>query len=102
VKIFLTPRARAELNDIGDAIAADNPARAASFTDGLLAKAMHLAEYPAAFPLFEPFAHRGLRGRVHGQYVIIYRIVASTVEILHFLHGARDITGLLTGEDFDA
>jgi plasmid stabilization system protein ParE len=43
-----------------------------------------------------------LRRRVHDQYVIIYRIVASTVEILHFLHGARDITGLLAGEDFDA
>ncbi|MEF3365520.1 type II toxin-antitoxin system RelE/ParE family toxin [Methylocystis sp. 9N] len=39
-----------------------------------------------------------MRRRVHGDYLIFYRIQPSAVEILHVLHGAMDYERLLFPE----
>jgi toxin ParE1/3/4 len=36
------------------------------------------------------------------QYLIFYRHVGETVEVLHVWHGARDIAALLAGFDVDS
>jgi toxin ParE1/3/4 len=37
----------------------------------------------------------GLRSVVVEQYVLFYRVTATTVEVLRFLHGARDIDTIM-------
>jgi toxin ParE1/3/4 len=36
-----------------------------------------------------------IRQKVHGNYLIFYRVVTDQVQIIHILHGARDDEGLL-------
>jgi toxin ParE1/3/4 len=36
----------------------------------------------------------GLRSFVEGSYIIFYRIVSGSIEIVRVLHGARDIESL--------
>lgn len=64
----------------------------------LLERALALATFPAAYPLLEAFAHRGIRRCAVGKYLILYRIVAPDIEVLHFIHGARDVAALLGAE----
>jgi plasmid stabilization system protein ParE len=40
----------------------------------------------------------GVRRRVHGNDMILYRVEAERVLILHIVHGARDYGRLLDGE----
>lgn len=98
MKVRLTETARAELRAIGDWIAQDDPERAASFTAELLERALALATFPAAYPVLEAFAHRGIRRCAFGKYLILYRIMAPDIEVLHFIHGARDVAALLGSE----
>jgi plasmid stabilization system protein ParE len=101
VKVFVTHTARTELAAITDWIGQDNPDRAKSFAVELLERALGLADFPSAFPLVEHFQHRGIRRRVHGQYLILYRVLADTVEVIHIVHGARDISALLAADDLE-
>jgi len=38
---------------------------------------------------------RGLRRKVHGSYLIVYRTRSDEVEIVRILHGARDLMRIL-------
>lgn len=93
--VDLTEEAESELEAIADYIARDNPARAISFLGELRTACSKLADLPQAFPLLERYASRGIRRRVHGNYLIFYRIEAERVVVIHVLHGARDYAGLL-------
>ncbi|MGI8839586.1 MAG: type II toxin-antitoxin system RelE/ParE family toxin [Caulobacteraceae bacterium] len=66
-----------------------------SFVDELREKATSLAGARLAFPLVPRFEHQGIRRRVHGDYLIFYRVGEARIEILHILHGARDYEALL-------
>lgn len=46
----LSPQVVADLREIGDYIARDNPQRAASFAGELLAHSQRIAERPEAYP----------------------------------------------------
>jgi len=50
------------------------------------------------FPLVPRFEHAGIRRRVHGNYLIFYRIGVETVDVIHVLHGAMDYEPLLFPE----
>ena len=50
---------------------------------------------PQAFPLVPRFEHTGIRRRVHGNYLIFYRIGPDAVDIIHIMHGAMDYERLL-------
>lgn len=99
MKVVLTDEARADLESIADYIAQDNPARARSFVAELLGKARGLADMPEGFPLVPCYAHLGIRRRVHGNYLIFYRVEAARVVVIHILHGARDYEALLFPEE---
>lgn len=77
-------------------IAQDNPLRALTLVQELRDKCLSLADAPLAFPLVPRYERFGVRRRVHGSYLIFYRVEAEgVVVVLHILHGATDYAGLL-------
>ena len=83
-------RVRAELEAIGDWIGEANPTRALSFVTELRCRCEALSDMPTGFPLVPRYKHLGIRRRPYGDYLIFYRVLNDTTEILHVLHGARD------------
>jgi toxin ParE1/3/4 len=78
-RLVFSPRAEADLEQIGDYLARDNPARAISFLEELRAHCDDLAT--------------GLRMAVHGRYLILFRANPDEVRIERILHGARRLEG---------
>lgn len=95
MKVVLSAEALGDLEQIGDYIAQDNPDRARSFVAELLGKARDLGDMQHAFPIIPRYAHLGVRRRVHGNYLIFYRVEDACVTVIHVLHGARDYEALL-------
>ena len=93
--VELTAEAERDLETIGDWIARDNPARAETFPSELLAVCLGLCEFPERFPLVPRYERHGVRHRVHGKYLIFYRVEAEKVVVIHVLHGAMDYYGML-------
>lgn len=95
-RLLLSPRAAADLEEIADYIARDNPARAAGFVAELEAKCRTVAEAPELYPARADLAP-GLRMAVHGRYLVFYREIASenAVRIERVLHSARHLPRLL-------
>lgn len=93
--VALTAEAERQLEEIGDRIARDNPERAISFVLELRAKCLGLADFPERFPLVSRYEDRGIRHRVHGNYLIFYRVEADQVVVIHILHGATDYAALI-------
>ncbi len=91
MKVVFAPLANQALEQIGDFIAQDNPRRALSFVRELREKARGLARSPRAFPLIPLYEARGIRRRVHGPYLILYRVETDAIVILNILHGAQDM-----------
>lgn len=98
MKVVLTTEAIDDLERIGDYIARDNPARAASFVQELIEKARLLGETPQGFPVVPRYAHLGVHRCAHNNYLIFYRVEEDRVSIIHILHGARDVDALLFPE----
>jgi toxin ParE1/3/4 len=80
---------------IPDYSARDNPVRALSFVREIIERCTSLAEMPEAFPVVPRYQHHGIRRRVHGRYLIFYRIEGDRITILHVLNGAMDFEALL-------
>lgn len=99
MRLVLTESAEADLAEIGDWIAARNPARASTFLIAIRERCERLLDAPKAFPLVPRFERSGIRRRPYGDYLIFYRVDAEMVEILHILHGARDYEALLFPEE---
>ncbi|WP_087006218.1 type II toxin-antitoxin system RelE/ParE family toxin [Rhizobium sullae] len=95
MKVRFTTEAKADLRQIADYIAKNNPLRALSFIDELEQKCLSLATSPKAFPLVPRYEGHGIRRRVHGNYLIFYRVENEQVVILHALHGAMDYASIL-------
>jgi toxin ParE1/3/4 len=87
----LLPAARADLIEIGDFIALDNPARALSFIAEIEATMATIAERPSSFPARNELA-TGLRSARHGRYLIFFVAGNAGVQIVRVLHGARDLS----------
>lgn len=95
--VHLQPAAIRDLEQIGDYIASDNPQRALSFVRELRAACLELGELAQAFPIVPRYAEQGVRYRVSGNYLILYRIAGkeARVDVLRVVHGARDWVGSL-------
>ena len=87
---LFSPLADYDLEEIGDFIAKDNPARALSFIRELREKCTRLA-FPSAIGAPRPELGEGIRMLPHGRYLIFYREDNSSVRIERVMHGARDI-----------
>jgi toxin ParE1/3/4 len=94
--LLLSPRAAADLEEIADYIARENPIRAASFVAELEAKCRAVAAAPDLYPARTDLAP-GLCMAVHGRYLVLYRDLPGedTVRIERVLHRARNLPRLL-------
>ena len=99
MRVAFSAEAAADLEDIADHIAADSPIRAQSFVRELVASARSLGDLPRGFPLVPRYAHLGIRRRVHGVYLIFYRVDAGQVVVIHIAHDALDYDTLLFPQD---
>lgn len=89
----LSHLARADLAQIHDYIARNNPAAAFRQVDVFFGKFQTLADQPLIGQLREDL-RANLRTFSAGNYVICYLAEADGVEVVRVLHGARDIEAL--------
>lgn len=85
-----------DLEQIADYIAERNPRRALSFLRELRSSCEDILVN--AFALVPRYEHHRIRRRVHGNYLIFYRVDRARVVIVHILHGATDYGAILFGE----
>jgi toxin ParE1/3/4 len=92
-------RAEADIREIGDFIARDNPTRAASFIGDLRSRCREIARFPEAAPLrpdlspnLAPASGGAVRMGPFGAYLIFYAVRDDTVEISRVVHAARDVS----------
>ena len=90
----LRPKAVADLQTIGDFIAASDPQRAVSFIDQLLDLCTAIAERPYAYQRRDDLM-QGVRQAVHGNYLVFFRIGDDGVVVIRILHGARRLEDLI-------
>ena len=95
MRVVVSDRAFADLADIGDWIAKDDPTRADSFVQELLDACASLADFPERYPLLPRSTRRPLRHRVYGRHLIIYEVAEHTVTVMTIVHGARDLDTVL-------
>lgn len=91
-RIVWRPIAEADLNNIVDYIALDNPIKAEEFGQKLRAKVWPLAQHPELGRAGRPGLPNFLRELVvHQNYIIFYRVLEGlrTVEILRVKHTAQ-------------
>jgi len=95
-RLVLSPRAAADLEEIADYIARDNPVRAVTFVAELEATCRAVAATPELYPA-RPDLAPGLRMAVHGRYLVLYRDLPgeNTVRVVRVLHSARNVPRLL-------
>ena len=95
-RLLLSPRAAADLEDIAEYIARDNPERAATFIEELEATCRAVAATPDIYPA-RPDLAPGLRMAVHGRYLVLFRELPgqSAVRVERVLHGARNLPRLI-------
>lgn len=87
-----------DLEQIADYITRDNPSRALSFVRERRSMCEDLVDSPNGLALVPRYEHHGIRRRVHGNYLIFYRVENAKVIIVHVLHGATDYGAILLGE----
>lgn len=91
--VRLSPKAVADLEDIGDYIARDNPSRAASFVEELETACSRIAENPRAYASRDSLVP-GIRMAVYRHYLIFFRILDHEIRVERIVHGARHLPSL--------
>ena len=89
MKILWTDQAFLRLAEIEAFIARDNPETAERFVARLIDRADRLADQPSLGRTVPELPGSGLRELIEGNYRIVYRVRASTVEILTVFEGHR-------------
>ena len=90
MNVVWAPAALRELKAIREFIQIDNPERGRTFVDEMFAAGARIADMPRAFPLVPKLESKHVRRRAYGRYVILYRVEAERVDILHVAHSAQD------------
>jgi toxin ParE1/3/4 len=92
----LAPRAEADLDDIWYYTAKESQSieNADRVIDSITERFFLLATYPHLGRRRDDDLRPGLRSFAVGEYVIIYRVEAEDVLILHVIRGSRDIQAL--------
>lgn len=88
-------RARADLIDIQDYIARDNPAAAERVVDGILAAFEKLAERPQMGQVRNDLTDRNVRFWAVYSYMIVYEEADDGIGVARVLSSFRDISALL-------
>ena len=95
MRVRLSPESKADLKAIARWIFSDNPERARTCSAELRSACSNLAFYPARYPIVFTLDGHAIRKRVYGDYLILYRVLRTEIEIIGIVHGARDWVPLL-------
>lgn len=95
MKVRISRRASADLEEIADWIALDNPAHADKFVNELLERGFSLDQHPRRFPCVGTISGHPVYKLGWRDYVVLYRISSDGVEIARIVHGSRDWAGML-------
>jgi toxin ParE1/3/4 len=89
--VILTPQAQEDLGKIVRYIARDNAARARSFGNELIDRALSVGAFPELGRVVPELDDPAVREVVHGSYRIIYEVfrVPAVIYVLRFWHAAR-------------
>lgn len=89
--IIISDDASADLEDIGDFIAEDNPDAAVAFVQRLRKRCFNLLPFPNAGRKRSEI-RPDLRSVTEGEYIIFYRILGEEeVVIMRIVHAKRDL-----------
>lgn len=91
LSIIRTDRADEDLIEIWSYIAVDNIAAADRVLDAIEARWHNLARHPYSGLARDDIAP-GIRHLVSGEYLTLYRLTGSAVEIIRVVHGRRKIS----------
>ena len=92
-RVIITPRARADLDEIWSHIALDSPSAADRLIDRIVARCQGLADHPHLGPARLEIA-ADARGLVIGDYLTLYRVLGADAQIVRVVHGARRLRGM--------
>jgi toxin ParE1/3/4 len=96
----ITERAQADLDDLWDHLAERNEAAADRLVDEILERSRFHVRFPKTGRSRADIAP-SVRSFVVRPYVIFFRAVDDTIEILRVLHGSRDIDSIMKSEELD-
>ena len=88
-----TRQAEIDLLEIWEYIAGENIRAADKVVRGLDARSHELLDNPKLGPARDDIV-KGMRHLVMDNYLILYRIIDDGIEIVRYLHGARDLHNL--------
>lgn len=98
MRVYFTPQAIDDLDEIVDYIALDNLKRALSFSGELRQAAQKIGDAPYGFSLVDRERSADIRHKAYENYTIFYHVQRDQVEVLHIFHGARDYGACLFPE----
>ncbi|PAQ03668.1 type II toxin-antitoxin system RelE/ParE family toxin [Mesorhizobium mediterraneum] len=93
ILIVRSPAAENDLIEIWFGIATDSPLAADRFLDAIAARILQLASFPESGPK-RPDIGAEVRALTIGNYLVLYRLAKQRVEVVRFVHGARDVSAL--------
>lgn len=97
-RLIISNQAEADLEEIADHIAKDNPRAAARVVEAILQKCDLIALQPEIYPTLEDIAP-GFRRALARPYGVWFQILDNqVVRIERIVHGARDLPTLLGPE----
>jgi len=98
VRIRRLPRAIRDVEEIWDWIAADNMATAERLAERIAHATDRLVRFPHS-GTSRPDLGPEVRSIVIDRYLVLYRVGPDSVDIIRVVHGARELDGLVDGED---
>jgi toxin ParE1/3/4 len=91
MRLTYAQEALLELEEIADYIATDNPRRACAFVQELRKQCRRIAQNPLGYPPRREIGE-DVRSCAYGRYVVFFTVAKTHVDIMHILHGARDLS----------
>lgn len=85
-----SPQALADLDGICEHIALDSKEYAAVFAQDIITLIEELERHPRIGRVVPEYREENLRERLHQNYRVVYELIASRVEVVAIVHGARD------------
>ena len=93
--VIFSKSAENDLEKIADRIALDNPDRALTFIIELREHTFALLTAPLMGVEIK-FSRKSIRMLIYGKYLIFYRVHKKDIQILRFIHSARERKSFIT------
>ena len=89
-RLIFAPAALIDFKEIHDYIANDDPLAALKMLDRIKKRCEDIAVMPGSGQKRD-YLQVGLRSATEGDYIVFYRVIQDGIEVVHILHGKRNI-----------